>query len=156
MSQYEINRAALIAYIESQGWNFTVRADNDERYVARMGFNVGNRLRSIDILAIADSTCIQSIGVSPINAKPEDYGMVVEYITRANFGLKVGNFEFDYSDGEVRYQSYLSSWDGQPNRENIEVGVDMPYHMFKKYGDGLVKALMGFGTPEADIAAAES
>lgn len=156
MSQYQINRAALISYLDSQGWHYTVRKDDDGRYVARMGFNVGNRLKSIDILVIADASAIQSIGVSPINADRDDYDMVVEYITRANYGLKVGNFELDHDDGEIRYQTCLTSYAGQPNPENIELIVDMPYHMFKKYGNGLVKALMGVGDPEADIAAAEA
>lgn len=30
---------------------------------------------------------------------------VVEYITRANWELLVGNFEFDYGDGEVRFKT---------------------------------------------------
>lgn len=156
MNQQQINRAALISYLDSQGWHYEVRRDDGERYVARIGFNIGNRLKSIEILAIADSSAIQSIGVSPINADRGDYDKVVEYITRANYGLKIGNFEFDYSDGEVRFQSILFNKVGQPNQQNIEIIVDMPYHMFDRYGDGLVKALMGFGDPEADIAAAEA
>jgi hypothetical protein len=31
----------------------------------------------------------------------------VEYITRANYGLIIGNFELDLSDGEVRYKTSL-------------------------------------------------
>lgn len=121
-----------------------------------MGFNIGNRLKSIDILAIADASAIQSIGISPINAGRTDYGNIVEYITRAYFGLKVGNFKFDYDDGEIRYHACLTSYAGQPDLENVELVVDMPFHMFKKFGDGLVKALMGFGDPEVDVAAVEA
>ena len=156
MNQYQTNRAALISYLNSQGWRYTVRNDDGDCYVASMGFNIDNRLKSIDIHTIAEPSCIQSIGVAPINASRTEYDMVVEYITRANYGLMIGNFEFDYEDGEVRFQSCLPSWDGQPNQENIESIVDMPYHMFKNYGDGLVKAIMGFGNPEEDIAAAEA
>lgn len=32
---------------------------------------------------------------------------VAEYLTRANWGLLLGNFEMDYSDGEVRYKTSL-------------------------------------------------
>src|SRR5512137_2078049 len=28
-----------------------------------------------------------------------------EYLTRANFGMEVGNFEIDFSDGTVRYRT---------------------------------------------------
>ncbi len=32
---------------------------------------------------------------------------VMEYVTRANYGLTVGNFELDMSDGEVRYKTSI-------------------------------------------------
>ena len=80
----------------------------------------------------------------------------MEYITRANYGLTMGCFEFDYSDGEVGFRTYLTSIDGDPEFDNVEWVVDMPGAMFRRYGDGLAKALMGFGDPEADIAAAEA
>jgi hypothetical protein len=32
---------------------------------------------------------------------------VAEFITRANYGLRIGNFELDFRDGEVRYKSSL-------------------------------------------------
>lgn len=156
MSQLQTNRAELIRYIESQGWRYTVRTDNDERYVLRMGFNVDCKLRNIEMLVIADDRAIQSIGVCPINAQRDEYDKVVEYLTRANYGLRIGKFEFDHNDGEVRFQSILPCLAGQPDQRTIEMVVDMPINMFNKYGDGLVKALMGFGDPEADIAAAEA
>ena len=28
---------------------------------------------------------------------------IAEYLTRANYGMVMGNFEMDYSDGEIRY-----------------------------------------------------
>jgi hypothetical protein len=32
---------------------------------------------------------------------------VAEYLTRANWGLLMGNFELDYSDGEVRFKTSI-------------------------------------------------
>lgn len=32
---------------------------------------------------------------------------VAEYLTRANWGLLIGNFELDYADGEVRYKTSI-------------------------------------------------
>jgi hypothetical protein len=45
--------------------------------------------------------------VSPIKAGDEVRRDVAEFITRANFGLRIGNFELDYMDGSVRYKSSL-------------------------------------------------
>ncbi len=44
-----------------------------------------------------------SIAPTPV---PEDKRSVVaEFITRANYGLIIGNLEMDFDDGEVRYKS---------------------------------------------------
>jgi hypothetical protein len=37
----------------------------------------------------------------------------MEYITRANYGLIIGNFELDTSDGEVRYKTSIDV-EGEP------------------------------------------
>ena len=34
---------------------------------------------------------------------------VAEFITRVNYGMVLGNFEMDYSDGEIRYKTSASS-----------------------------------------------
>jgi hypothetical protein len=37
---------------------------------------------------------------------PEEVRLAVaEFLTRANYGMRIGNFELDYSDGEVRYKT---------------------------------------------------
>jgi hypothetical protein len=43
--------------------------------------------------------------VLPVNAPPPRRAAVAEFITRANSGMIIGNFEMDYNDGEVRYKT---------------------------------------------------
>ncbi len=45
--------------------------------------------------------------IAPIKAPVAVLPAVVEYITRSNFGLRIGCFELDYSDGEIRFKSSL-------------------------------------------------
>ncbi len=42
---------------------------------------------------------------APIKAEGAARQAVGEYITRANYGMRIGNFEFDFGDGEIRYKS---------------------------------------------------
>ena len=42
-----------------------------------------------------------------------------------------------------------------PDIKEVELSVDLSFLMMKRYGNGLAKALMGFGEPEKDIAEAE-
>jgi hypothetical protein len=41
------------------------------------------------------------------------YEETVEYITRANSGIYVGNFEFNYANGSIRYQVGLDFQDDE-------------------------------------------
>ena len=45
--------------------------------------------------------------VAPLRVAAVLRPAVAEYLTRANWGLLLGNFEMDYSDGEVRYKTCL-------------------------------------------------
>lgn len=45
--------------------------------------------------------------VAPVNVPEEKRLAMAEFITRANYGLKIGNFEMDFSDGELRYKTSL-------------------------------------------------
>ena len=37
---------------------------------------------------------------------------MAEFLTRANYGIMIGNFEMDFNDGEVRYKGALEYADG--------------------------------------------
>jgi hypothetical protein len=45
--------------------------------------------------------------VAPLRVPPVLLAAVAEYLTRANWGLVMGNFELDYSDGEVRFKTSI-------------------------------------------------
>ena len=40
----------------------------------------------------------------PVNVPDDKRTAVAEFITRANYGMRVGNFEMDFNDGEVRFK----------------------------------------------------
>ena len=41
----------------------------------------------------------------PVNIQPELRPVVAEFLCRANFGLVLGNFEFEYATGGVGYKT---------------------------------------------------
>ena len=139
----------VMEYLDSQNWHYDCKGENNN--IFSFGLNIKCKLNNCRVLISVSDKEIQTYAVCPINATPDVYANVVEFITRANYGLKVGNFEFDYSDGEVRYQSCLICSGSVPSLEDVERCVDVPFFMMQRYGDGLVKNLMGFGNPEADI-----
>jgi len=50
----------------------------------------------------------------PVNIPVEKRPIISELITRANYGMRVGNFELDYEDGEVRFKTSVDV-------ENVEL-----------------------------------
>lgn len=138
----------VVEYLDSQKWKYTIKGNRDF-----IEFNMGlkGKISTCRVVVLASEKEIQAIAFSPIKASQDSFAEVVEFITRANYGLKVGKFEFDYRDGEVRYQACLPCRESIPTMADIEHVVDIPILMMQRYGDGLVKNLMGFGSPEADI-----
>lgn len=43
----------------------------------------------------------------PVFASEKERPAIAEFITRANYGIIVGNFELDYTDGEIRYKTSI-------------------------------------------------
>ena len=137
--------------LKSYNLNYSVDGN-----IAKFNMDLKSRIGKVLNLVVAEENAIQCFAACPINAKPEDYANVVEFITRANYGLKLGKFEFDYRDGEVRYQACLPSNEGIPSLKHIGRIAFIPFMMLDKYGDGLAKNLMGLGEPEKDIAKIEN
>ena len=149
MNQKDVLMRSAQNYINSQNWKYSMVGKNGDVFEINMGLDC--KLKKCRLLVFTSERDIQSIAVCPLNASQDSYADVVEFLTRANYGLKLGNFEFDYSDGEIRYQSILSCVEGVPNMRDVERVVDVPILMMERYGNGLVKNLMGFGNPKQDI-----
>lgn len=148
MNQQSMLFARVIEYLESQEWRYQVQEED-----TRVTFNMGlkGKLASSRVIVRVSPKEIQAFAYSPLNATRENYDNVVEFLTRANYGLKIGKFEFDYSDGEIRFQTCLPCSIGIPSLKDVERVVDISFLMLQRYGDGLVKNLMGMGDPKKDI-----
>lgn len=89
-------------------------------------------------------------------ATQENYCKIAEYLHRANFGLAYGNFEMDHFDGEIRYK-YSIEFENVNNISNrtLDKCVLLPCLMFERYGNGIMKLMLGVGDPEKLIEEAE-
>lgn len=114
----------------------------------------GNLQECKEVILIDEGGIIFAVGC-PLKATKEVYNNVVEYLTRANFGMKIGAFQFDYTSGEIRFNSYLYVSTDIPSSEDIVRYIFIGFYVMQRYGGGLVKSLMGFGEPEKDIAELE-
>jgi hypothetical protein len=94
--------------------------------------------------------------VFPVRAPENQLADVAEFINRANFGMIIGNFELDYSDGEIRYKTSVDI-------EDVDLSDPLLRHMIyanvltmDKYFPGLMRVLYGGISPVAAIEEVEA
>lgn len=80
---------------------------------------------------------------------------VAEFIARANYGMRIGNFELDYARGKVNFRSSIN-FEGVPLVEQlIDNAVAPALVAYDEFFPGLVNVFAGIQTPEVAIRAIE-
>jgi len=123
--------------------------------VFRATLNAGGDLRMLGCLIVVGEGYFRSYIVSPIGADPGDPAKLAamsEFICRVNYGMRNGNFELDYSDGEIRYKSFVDCSGGiTPSRDIIENSVIAGIEMTKRYFPGIKAVLFNGVSPKEAI-----
>ncbi len=154
------NKEALERFeeaIRQEGFRYGVDQDRNGNDYIKMGFNIDSRLTKTDLRIIFRNNFVLVYAYSPLKVDQDQLSRVARYITMANFGLKAGGFEMDYSDGEVRYKVFLETrfLDELPHGL-IMHSIRVALGMMERYGDGLATLMMGYSDPETEIEKAES
>lgn len=76
---------------------------------------------------------------------------IAEFLTRANFGLNIGNFEMDYSDGEIRYKTSIDVTTDRLTTGLIDPLVKASLVAMDDYLPGIEAVLAGKATPSEAI-----
>lgn len=150
-SQKNVLRARVQEYVKKHNLNHQVVEDSDHAFHVVLNLRLQGRMNTCRMVIMATDSDIESMTFSPINVAEEYRPMVAEFMMRANCRLKLGAFELDFRDGEVRFKSTMSAVSGDPSEEDVNRVVSMPVIMFERFGEGLVKCMMGLGNPEEEI-----
>lgn len=93
--------------------------------------------------------------ICPVNA-PEDKRLAVaEFITRANCGMMLGNFELDFSDGEISYKTSIDVEGDRLSSVLIQRLVYANVMMMDEYLPGILSVIYGNVSPSEAIAQIE-
>ncbi|MFM7072931.1 MAG: YbjN domain-containing protein [Planctomycetota bacterium] len=108
-----------------------------------------------------DDSLLQVFAYIPIRATPGSRSAIAEAVSRANFGMKVGKFELDMSDGELLYQAahILVPDDlGETFLPDHVIGrlVGTALAMVDKYTPAYLSIIYGNETPEDAIRCVET
>ena len=139
-------------YLDNDNWNYEYR---DDRNMLVMGVTIKSKLQSVKLYMIFNENGYTSTAMCSMKADESCRNAVMEYITRANYGLRIGNFELDLNDGEIRYKTYLQMQGDIPPAKTVDRYLSLRYLMLEKYGNGLLSVMFGVSTPEEAVKAAE-
>jgi hypothetical protein len=95
----------VLEYFASKGW--PVDADEEEALL-RLQYRTRDGDWSLYVRADSERKQVMFYSVLPGKIPQERRPAVAEFLTRANFGLNIGNFEMDWEDGEVRFRTSVA------------------------------------------------
>ena len=144
----------MLQFFESDAWPSAIEVDPEDG-VLRTGF-VGDHA-SFGCIAVAFEAEQQLVfhvvfaDSVALHMRPK----VAEFITRANYGLRIACFEMDWSDGAVRVRSGLDIEGGALTIAMIQNLTYATCGLTEHYYAALMKVLHGNLDPEAAVAEAE-
>ncbi len=135
---------ALTAYLEEDDWN-PVRLEN--KFVLKTGFWGKNGRMDCFAQIRVDLEQLLFYAVLPMKTPEEKRPQIAEFITRANYGMRIGNFEMDYRDGEVRYKSALDFENTRLTPDLIKQAIYPAVNTLDRYLPGILGIIYGDKTP---------
>lgn len=109
-------------------------------------------------LALTEADTFTFYSLSPVDARPDRFAEVAEYLHRANHGLVTETFEMDYDTGEVRLRTGIELLTLAPGLLADGAALDAlvldlsaaNVGVFDRYLTGLVAVAVG-GASAADV-----
>jgi len=137
----------IASVYESEKLNFNV---NQEKQFITFKMNT-NVSQDVPFMArIINNRTVLFETRLPVNVPEKSRDAVSNYLTRANYGLLVGGFQMDFSDGEVKYT--VAGCHDEDDVLSDDVILRLTYvgfNMFDNYVPGVFSVMYGDRDPAA-------
>ena len=141
----EVVKKFLDGGFDGDKWNYEVH--QEIAFIGGIG-GLEGKMTDLRFYIIVGDETVTCYHTAPIKAPLEQRAAISEFITRANYGLTNGNFEMDFSDGELRYKTTISQHDLLRNDaaafRSMRVLMMLGPSMWQRYGDNLAALLFGY------------
>ena len=128
----------------------------EEKGVFRISIGlVSSKLRSCDVLVTVQDDLVNFYTCIPIRCDETSRLAVAEFLTRVNYRLSQGNFEMDFSDGEIRYKVNMPCSTTSIYMETFSNCLHIGPFMVDRYGNGLLSVIFGNIVPEDAVRISE-
>jgi hypothetical protein len=142
----------IVNFFEEDGWPF-VQIEGER--LLQMVFQGENGKWTCYAKARDDQKQFVFYSVCPVNTPDSKRLAVAEFLTRANSGMIIGNFEMDFEDGEIRYKTSIDVEDDSLSCALIKRLVYANVMMMDAYLPGIMSVTYGDVTPLDAIAQIE-
>jgi hypothetical protein len=143
----------LVTFFTNDDWSFTRLQGEPVLYTAIQGkngeWNCYAQIREEQAQFVFYSIC-------PIVTPDDKHLAIAEFITRANSGMILGNFELDFEDGEIRYKTSIDVTDDYLSQALIKQLVYANVSMMDAYLPGIQPVITGDASPVEAIRKLES
>jgi hypothetical protein len=127
----------------------------EDRYIYRVGFSGNNGQIACFAQINVELEQLYFYAVAPVKVPEEYRPAIAEFLTRANYGMRIGNFEMDFSDGEVRYKSSLDFENATLTPALIKNTIYPAVRTIDQYIPGIMSVVYGGKSPAEAVAEIE-
>jgi hypothetical protein len=132
--------SALIDYMEEEDWKYEIL---EGETIIRFHFK-GSAGRLLCYGEVDEEKCwLIFYSYMPVNAPAEKMAHAAEFVTRANRGMRIGNFELDFDDGEIRYKTSIDVEGGELSSKMIDNLLRANLSTINRYFAGLMELIYG-------------
>ncbi len=132
--------SALIDYLEEEDWKYEIL---EGETIIRFHFK-GSAGRLLCYGEVDEEKYwLIFYSYLPVNVPPEKMAAASEFVARANRGMRIGNFELDFDDGEVRYKTSLDVEGGELASKMIDNLLRANLSTVNRYYGGLMELIYG-------------
>jgi hypothetical protein len=141
---------AVADFLTDDGWKYTILEEDQDLLALTLSFK--GRSGSWQCFAIVDEEkhWLRFYSILPVHVPEDKRSEAIDFMTRANYGLMLGNFEMDMNDGEVRFKTSVDAEGGDLVKPMIDNLLRSNLISMDRYFPGLMAVLYSDRSP-ADI-----
>ena len=141
---------AVVDFLTDDGWKYTILEEDQDLLALTLSFK--GKSGSWQCFSIVDEEkhWLRFYSILPVHVPEDKRADIIEFMTRANYGLMLGNYEMDMNDGEVRFKTSIDGEGGELTKPMIDNLLRSNLISMDRYFPGLMAVLYSDRTP-ADI-----
>jgi len=142
-------RNIIESALQTTNLSYQVIRDNSNQTVVKLGIGLENGRCDCFIDARPEHNQVLIFTIAPTLVPHNQRLRISEFISRANHGMIIGNFEMNFEDGDLRYKTSYFYDDNLPNSEVVLLkNLYASFHMMDRYLPGIMSVIYAHITPQ--------